>query len=1372
MEKRLSSALRNSSPQEFLSSATKLNLKTSKQTLKSLIHSIPSSSPLSSSLPSSLHTFISKSILSFRNPPETGNETESETPTNSPPSKRLRRSARRNKDEEPNFNFNQNLEKLQVLTHVAFLCVSHPKNVFSPCDLLPAVQLLHDNLIVFESASSSLLLKISNLCEFYWKENLQGKEMLISQFLPFLVAQSLTLKKKVDVHRVYVLREAFTLFDFEDESIEDLKLLLIRSVIAPIYLKTEDGRKFLGFIFGLSRQLMKEALAMIKSQIAFGKKSILEAYGEVLFRAWKGIDGDLKYEFEDGFLQGLIEGAIYANSGVFAASVRRVLGGFVSQRITDGVEKLLFRLAEPLIFRSLQVANSNVRLNALHLLLDFFPLEDPDSMKEVKDALLNKQFFLLEKLIMDDSPDVRVVAVEGCCRVLHLFWEIIPSSTITNMLTKIFDDMSHDICNEVRLSTLNGIIYLFGNPQSREILKVLLPRLGHLVLDNALSTRVALMDLLLLIRDIRSFQFNKVVGLDVLLSTLANDHSQVAQKITRLLIPSYFPAKVSIEEACNRCVTLIKRSPMAGARFCEFAMLEGASPKSLMELVKVLIRLVLSHKKLHAEQIEGLLIAAASLCNNLVTEPCYKNALKEFLAGGKVKRLFAAASIGHAQPSVLNICSTVSPDDVAGLVEECMNVVTNCSGLPNNVEMQAVVRSAHKLLLSCGGFDDMFDSLTRLLQKAAYLCRVKFAIEIPKQRVSSRKRKKYKSVKISAKRKNVGGENSTSFEDYYSIAVGIACQIKDLVASQDSREAILGSQALESSFLALKVISEVSIEHCISCEYMDTTPVLAYSGLALHMSLQNISISPNDNGSKKSEGTDSSSILEASSICRQELSRFLTYASIFENEECLLMMWSNSAYFKSPSHQTVLDQTVDNLLNCTDKLCGEVNSRETQADASVSNNDGFLSTKERGMSNKVKMLTAVLMNIVDSIAMGLVSHIHGRCLNFTSAYLKHIIFALEQQSSEKLQFKEDELNDIFLCLKSSFSYAAKLLNLILSDTSETSPPPTEAFELVNDMLDLITSIELHLGSGFAAGLVAAAKSWLPDLILALGSLCMLKQTQVESTYITALDCIKVRYPSWPIILAKSELYEIREVNPEEVDDITSEPDEFRVFKKFMEMIVLLLKGKSNILDAVGVIFLTGSVVGLERKDFGVLLGLIHFVCVKLVGEEDRDWNELDMMLASLPDIYPRIEREIEEQSDENARQKLCSARVLLEPVWFYHSHETGRNAWMGSSCHCKDPHFQNMLVVMTKLNDKGQESSYLVENVAKETLFFSGCWLYACSSFPDRSQLQNLEDDERSKLQVATFSELQMRHFPVDGNRPVRLANFLIVTLASLSIKH
>lgn len=156
------------------------------------------------------------------------------------------------------------------------------------------------------------------------------------------------------------------------------------------------------------------------------------------------------------------------------------------------------------------MANSNVRQNSLHLLLDLFPLEDPDCTKEVKDSLMQKQFFLLERSLKDNCPDVRVVAVEGSCRILHLFWEVLPSSSITKTITTIFDDMSHDISSEVRLSSVNGIVYLLGNPHSHEILKVLMPRFGHLMLDSVLRIRVAVADLLLLLSDIRGFHFNKV----------------------------------------------------------------------------------------------------------------------------------------------------------------------------------------------------------------------------------------------------------------------------------------------------------------------------------------------------------------------------------------------------------------------------------------------------------------------------------------------------------------------------------------------------------------------------------------------------------------------------------------------------------------------------------------------------------------------------------------------------------------------------------------------------------------------------------------------------------------------------------------------
>ncbi|CAI8588978.1 unnamed protein product [Vicia faba] len=1198
MEKKLRSSL-HSSPQEFLSIAITQTLKSSKPSLKTLIHSIKPSSNPTSSLPPPLCDSIASTIQSFQNLLQS-NSDNPQTPL----ATTLRRSSRK-----PNAATEQKprpdkkhklLERLQILTHVLSLCVSHPKKVFDPADLLPGVRALHDNLIVLE-ADSVLSSAVETLCEEWWKENLVGRESLISQTLPFLLSRTLTLKKKVDVHRVYMLREAFFLLDFEDDSIEDLKLLLNRSVISPLFLKTEDGRKFLSFLFGLSDQLRKELLAMIRSQIPFGRKSMLEAYGDILFRAWKAAPEDSRSEIENGFLQDLVEGCIHASSGSFASYIRRVLGGFINQRTVDGVEKLLYRLAEPVIFRSLQAANSNVRQNALHLLLDVFPLEDPDAPKGDKDTLIDKQFFLLERLLVDDCPEIRTIAVEGSCRVLQLFWEIIPSPIITKMLSKIIGDMSHDVCNEVRLSTLNGIIYLLDNPHSHEVLKVLCPRLGHLIQDNVLTVQVAMADLLLHLKDVPNFQFNKVVDLSLLLSELASDQPPVSQKITKLLVPSYFPSVVPIEEACNRCITLVKRAPLAGAIFCKYAILEGASQTRLMELVKVFLSLVLSPDKLDADLIEGFLVAASYLCDNLTCEPCYKNVLKEFLTAEKVKGLLTAASAEQAQSSLFNIFSTVCPDNVEGLLEEAMSVVTNCSGLPEDVDRQSKVRSAHKLLLSLGGFDDMFEALTTLLLK----------------KIINQKQ---------------------SFEDDYVVAVGVAWQVRDLLQHEKTRKRIFKSQPLEMLFFSLKMVSEISIVNCGKYEYIDVSPVLAYIALALQMTVDNVGRSRGKSGDskRKKRNIDSSSLLS----------------------------------------ETVLDLTIEHMLDCLEKLfgsddsiqsrnAGSSNLKSTAGKNQNSTNRRRLSLTNAGCPRgsvhseaqyvlcKVKMLTAVLKFIADTAAMCFAPHNHGLFLKYTSKCIRHIVSSLNHLFHNKIQFHEEDKKNTLVCLKSSFSYASKILNVILAGSDGSSITASKAFILANNLLDLIVSIESCLGSVYASRLVSAARPWLPDVILALGSLSVLQDTDSESEHATVCEQVKLHFPKWPLVVAKTVL---SAVNEGEGDVESSQTDKCPAFNKLLAILIILLKKNRSIRDAVGNVFLVCSLVGLERKDFELALALLQFVCSKLFNSDDKDWG--DMMLSSLQEIYHKIEQQMKEDRNEDELEKLTHAKELLEPLWNYHLYES------------------------------------------------------------------------------------------------------------------
>ncbi|KAM0937420.1 putative armadillo-like helical protein [Dioscorea sansibarensis] len=503
----------------------------------------------------------------------------------------------------------------------------------------------------------------------------------------------------------------------------------------------------------------------------------------------------------------------------------------------------------------MQVSNSNVRQNALHLLLDLFPLEDPDVTKEAKDSLLDKQFYLLDKLILDDCPDVRAVAVEGSCRVLHLFWEVIPSSTITNILKKITNDLSHDTCTEVRSSTVKGIIYLLDNPQSHEIMKVLLPRLGGMFTDHAVSVRVAVADLLLAVRDIRTIQFHKVVSLDTLLSSLANDHPNVAQRITRLLIPSYFPFRASHKEACSRCVALIKRSPKAGARFCEFAFSEGSSSKSLIELLKVFSGLAVSTKDLNVDQVDGFFVASANICRSLLTGPSGKAALCEIFSGSKLKCLFAAAGSPSSKNAVLAIASVVSPDMLEEFHGQFMTLVTDCVGLSENLELQSVVQTAHKLILSFGWFEELFESLANILHSIASGYAIKFGLEVPQQGVQTGRKKRVKlSMKSplttsnsSVRDSRVSQFNLSNAKEDFAIAAAVAWQVKVLLKNVDTRMAILRYPSLQNTFLALRTISQVGIEQCMQWESLDASPIMAYMSFAIHISCQNV----------KSTGTES-----------------------------------------------------------------------------------------------------------------------------------------------------------------------------------------------------------------------------------------------------------------------------------------------------------------------------------------------------------------------------------------------------------------------------------------------------------------------------------------------------------------------------------
>jgi hypothetical protein len=69
------------------------------------------------------------------------------------------------------------------------------------------------------------------------------------------------------------MRTALQLFDFDDPSIADVKMLLLRAAFAPSFLRCAEGRRMVAHMFTLQPAFVVELTAIIKNQIPSGRKS-------------------------------------------------------------------------------------------------------------------------------------------------------------------------------------------------------------------------------------------------------------------------------------------------------------------------------------------------------------------------------------------------------------------------------------------------------------------------------------------------------------------------------------------------------------------------------------------------------------------------------------------------------------------------------------------------------------------------------------------------------------------------------------------------------------------------------------------------------------------------------------------------------------------------------------------------------------------------------------------------------------------------------------------------------------------------------------------------------------------------------------------
>ncbi|KAE9353191.1 hypothetical protein PF008_g5099 [Phytophthora fragariae] len=476
---------------------------------------------------------------------------------------------------------NSRLKARECIAEFTALLVETKDASIDKEELFAVAQELHDQLLRLRGEAAQLLATqeaISALCEACWKHNFCGRaHSLVTQLLPYLIVRSYEStaagsfnSKKHPIRRLFAIKDALPLLDFDDDSSGLLRDILLRCFIQPAFFRSPDAVPFLSFLFTLHVPFVEDVNETIRNQIPNQRNSILAKYGNIYFKAWVGSKGAFRSKIEEECIQRYVRDAVHAGSTSLFNAVRTVLQIFFENKRHPGVDEMLYRLCSPILWRGVKAPNDSVRRQATILLFDNFPLRDPAFNNETMDLTLQKQFDTFEELLGDSHPALRVAAIEGVSKVLSVYWELLPAETIRCFISKFVVDLVNDVSSSsVRAAVFEGIQFILDNHNSHSILKPLLPMLAPLINDRNEKVRAEFGALLVRIKSIRNLHFYDVVPVNDLLCRMVMDRdSPLARKqLVSLFLNSYFPQSVGGSSQVARCLALVRKNPEAAMVF-------------------------------------------------------------------------------------------------------------------------------------------------------------------------------------------------------------------------------------------------------------------------------------------------------------------------------------------------------------------------------------------------------------------------------------------------------------------------------------------------------------------------------------------------------------------------------------------------------------------------------------------------------------------------------------------------------------------------------------------------------------------------------------------------------------------------------------
>ncbi|XP_035765489.1 condensin-2 complex subunit G2 [Neolamprologus brichardi] len=373
-----------------------------------------------------------------------------------------------------------------TLVSTVSLQVLQDDDHYSP--LLEVTRRLHDVLVSLPVSEAPLQNHIHALCEAWWKKGLQEKERFGRTAFFVSLQKSFILKKPgAEIQRVWRLHDVLLSLDYTSEENKQIIDLLLQCFHRPAHIRNDDGKRFLVFLFSWNVNFIWVIHGTIKNQLEFYSKPITAHIAEIYFRAWKKASGEFLEKIESLCIQDFMQNAIFLHrASPVHSKVRQIVSYFHMRKDCRNVDKMLYNLYKPILWKALSAPNFEVRANSTLLFTEAFPFYDPSESNEKIDENIQKQLDTAMNLLDDPHPTVRSNATLGVCKILAKCWELLPPTIITDFMKKLVAELAADSSSpDVRCSVFKCLTIVLDNALSHPLLEKLLPTLKYSLHDNS-----------------------------------------------------------------------------------------------------------------------------------------------------------------------------------------------------------------------------------------------------------------------------------------------------------------------------------------------------------------------------------------------------------------------------------------------------------------------------------------------------------------------------------------------------------------------------------------------------------------------------------------------------------------------------------------------------------------------------------------------------------------------------------------------------------------------------------------------------------------------------------------------------------------------